>query len=167
MLRSSASFTALLDDTGVKAADAAAVAQGVPLSELVARAGRAVAEVAGRDLPDGARIAVLLGPGLNGSDARAAASLLRERHQVTTFALGMVDDAELERPLGDFDSEPYDLVVDGLFGTGLRRPLDELCVEALKRLEAGGSPVLSIDLPSGIDARTGAVLGGAVRADRR
>lgn len=56
------------------------------------------------------------------------------------------------------------LVVDGLFGTGLGRPLEGHAALAVEGINASGVPVVALDLPSGIDADTGAVLGVAVHA---
>jgi hydroxyethylthiazole kinase-like uncharacterized protein yjeF len=56
------------------------------------------------------------------------------------------------------------LVVDGLFGTGLDRPIDGLCAEVIASVNRSSAPVVALDIPSGIDADTGAVLGVAVRA---
>ena len=162
----SGSPTALLDDNGVKQADALAARSGIALETLVEHAGTRVAEVAASGLPDGARIAVWAGPGMNGADARKAAELLRGRFAVTVFAYGATIDASECLPLHSYGGEPFDLVIDGLFGTGLRRPLDAVCREAVRRLADSRSPVLSIDIPSGIDARTGAVLGAAIQAQR-
>lgn len=162
----SGSPTALLDDRGVKRADALAAQAGVSIETLVADAGARVAEVAATGLQDGARIAVWAGPGMNGADARKAAELLSERFAVIVYAYGVTASEGAHLPLQSFSGEPCDLVIDGLFGTGLRRPLDAVCCEAVRRLAESGSPVLSIDIPSGIDARTGAVLGAAVKARR-
>lgn len=57
-----------------------------------------------------------------------------------------------------------EVVVDALFGTGLTRPVDGVWAEAVAAINAAGKPVLSLDLPSGMAADTGAVLGVAVRA---
>lgn len=67
-----------------------------------------------------------------------------------------------------FLEQPWDVQVDGLFGIGLTRPLGDVSVnaiEAIGRLRAAGTPVLSLDLPSGLHADTGQVLGCAVKAD--
>ena len=59
----------------------------------------------------------------------------------------------------------FDLIVDGLFGTGLARPLTGAHADLVKEVNILGAPVLSLDVPSGIDADTGAIMGCAVRAD--
>lgn len=56
------------------------------------------------------------------------------------------------------------LIVDALFGNGLSRPLGEPWKSAIERVNASGLPVLAVDVPSGLDADTGAVLGAAIRA---
>lgn len=56
------------------------------------------------------------------------------------------------------------LVVDALFGTGLSRPLRGLARDLIETLDMAGKDVLAVDVPSGLDADTGAVLGAAVRA---
>lgn len=58
------------------------------------------------------------------------------------------------------------VIVDGLFGTGLDRPVQGLAAEAVHQINQAGRPVLALDLPSGIHADTGTVMGSAVRADR-
>jgi hydroxyethylthiazole kinase-like uncharacterized protein yjeF len=61
-------------------------------------------------------------------------------------------------------AETASLVVDGVFGTGLDRPITGLYAEAIQALVAAGRPTFALDLPSGIDADTGQVLGVALRA---
>lgn len=74
---------------------------------------------------------------------------------------GGVDPAEADSILADAD-----WIVDGLFGTGLSRPLEpgEPATAWVEAINRGGKPVLALDLPSGMDADTGAPLGLAVRA---
>ncbi len=57
-----------------------------------------------------------------------------------------------------------DLVVDGLFGTGLDRPLAGHALQTIRDLDSAGRPILALDLPSGLDATTGAVHGAALHA---
>lgn len=56
------------------------------------------------------------------------------------------------------------LIIEGLFGTGLDRPVTGLNAEVITRINAAAAPVVALDIPSGIDANTGQVLGTAVRA---
>ncbi|MFA5124052.1 NAD(P)H-hydrate epimerase, partial [Zavarzinia sp.] len=119
------------------------------------RAGRAAAEFAKR-LLKGSRAPVLVfaGPGNNGGDARVLARVLTE-HGITVAVAGMEDKV----PAGD-----YGLVVDGLFGIGLTRPVSGAAAELIARINAFRGPVLALDIPSGLDADTGRVMGTAVRA---
>jgi NAD(P)H-hydrate epimerase len=57
------------------------------------------------------------------------------------------------------------LVVDAVFGTGLSRPLSGIYAHAIGLICRSGARVLSCDVPSGIDADTGQIMGAAVRAD--
>lgn len=126
----------------MRAIDAAAPE---PVEVLVERAGAAVARVALGMLGGayGRRVAVLAGPGNNGADGRVAADRLRER------GVGVVVHDALAMPSA---VTGFDLVVDAAFGSGFRgewRPP-----------RVGGAPVLAVDVPTGLDSRTG-------EADRR
>ena len=152
-----------------------------PHGALMRRAGAAAAAAAVRLLPDGGRVLALAGPGNNGGDALEAAALLAYQGWAVTVrfcgnaaALPADAAAALARaqasPAVFQPADPaagWDLVIDGLFGIGLARPITgELAalVSAVNRLSC---PVLALDVPSGLDADTGAVvgLGGvAVRA---
>lgn len=140
----------LLDTAQMRAADAAAVAE-VGQDALVARAGHAVGRAA-RDLLGplyGRRVVVLAGPGLNGADGRVAAEWLAGRGaQVRTIE---VADAPKRLPRAD-------LVVDAAFGIGLSRPFRAPDADE-------SSLILAVDVPSGVDADTGEVLGHPMVAD--
>jgi NAD(P)H-hydrate epimerase len=118
--------------------------------ELMERAGRAVADEILRSYPDARRIAAVCGGGANGGDGRIAARALREagRDAVETDDIGGVD-----------------LVVDALFGTGFRGTPRPEAAATIERINASGAPVVSVDIPSGVDASTGEVAGAAVEAD--
>jgi ADP-dependent NAD(P)H-hydrate dehydratase / NAD(P)H-hydrate epimerase len=118
--------------------------------ELMERAGRAVADEVLLAYPTAHRIAVVCGGGSNGGDGRIAARILREagRDAVVTD-----------------DPAAADLVVDALFGTGFSGPPRAGAAETIARINAAGCPVVSVDLPSGVDASTGEVAGAVVQAD--
>ena len=121
--------------------------QSIP--ELMERAGTAVAREAMAAYPDARRFACVCGGGSNGGDGRVAARVLREAGREAD---------ETEEVAG------YDVVVDALFGTGFRgepRPEAAALIEHVNAVEA---PVVSVDLPSGVDASTGEVAGAAVEA---
>jgi NAD(P)H-hydrate epimerase len=169
----------LLSAEQMREADRRVIAGGVPGIALMRRAGRAVAEVASAMAPPPSRILVLCGPGNNGGDGSVAASLLAEAgHDVVLTCLAPIQaltgDAALAaadwtgpvHALDDAAPQSSDLVIDALFGTGLHRPLEGAAAEAVVALNRSGTPVLAVDVPSGLDADTGAVLGVAVRAAR-
>ncbi len=145
---------------------------------LMERAGLAAAQFV-RDRLAASRVLVLAGPGNNGGDAFVAARHLKSWWiDVTLVFAGNpqklpVDAARAYLAWLDCGGichsaiprqGKWDLAVDGLFGTGLTRPLGdgwEIMVESVNAL---GIPILSLDMPSGVDSDTGAVLGVAVKA---
>jgi len=118
--------------------------------ELMDRAGRAVADECIRAYPDARRFAVVCGGGANGGDGRIAASLLRQAGR---------EAEETSDPSG------ADVVVDALFGTGFHGAPRAEAAALIERINASGAPVVSVDLPSGVDASTGEIAGAAVAAD--
>lgn len=133
----------------MKAVDERALARE-PLDVILDRIGRTLARevIAILGGTYGRRVNVLIGPGLNGADAEVTASALeREGVRVRRFAFD-----QLPQVL-----PPADLTLDGLFGIGLSRPFD--------RPDPGTAPVVSIDIPSGIDGLTGEALGTPFHAD--
>lgn len=153
-----------------QAADQSTAARGVEGATLLEAAGAAVArEVA---LRGAASVLVLAGPGKNGGDGLVAARRLAARGVVVWIYTGAVSAPELLRAAEAFGAERVDrldevlpqadLVVDAIFGTGLSRPLEEPWVSAVARVAESGKPVLAVDLPSGVDADTGALLGPEV-----
>jgi NAD(P)H-hydrate epimerase len=120
--------------------------------ELMERAGAAVAQEVLRTYPGARRVAVVCGGGANGGDGRIAARILRES------ALEVV---ETDDPGGG----DTDVVIDALFGTGFHGSPREEAAAAIGRINATGAPVVSVDIPSGVDATTGEVAGAAVEAD--
>jgi ADP-dependent NAD(P)H-hydrate dehydratase / NAD(P)H-hydrate epimerase len=157
--------------------DAAAIEAGVPGATLMESAGAAVAARAHARLPEGGRVRVLCGPGNNGGDGFVAARRLAEAgYAVALHLLG--DRAALKGdaagaaeawtgPVHVPPSDglpPCDLVIDALFGAGLSRDLDGAARALVETVNAGGVPVLAVDVPSGVDGDTGAVRGAAIRA---
>lgn len=145
---------------------------------LMERAGASIAEFAHESLV-GRRVLVIVGPGNNGGDAFVAARHLKSRwHEVTLVFAGEADrlqeDAARARLawlesgglcLAEIpENGNWDLVIDGLFGTGLTRPISGRYSSVVDALNALDVPVISIDVPSGICADTGSVLGAAVHA---
>jgi hydroxyethylthiazole kinase-like uncharacterized protein yjeF len=157
-------------------ADRLAIAGGTPGFALMLRAGQAVAEAA-MDLAEHGPILVVAGRGNNGGDGFVAATELVARgRQVSIILLCDRDtlqgDAALaargwKRPVLPCDPRAIGapaLIIDALFGAGLNRPIKGDPHDIIEAINASGAPVLSVDLPSGINGTTGAVMGVAVHA---
>jgi NAD(P)H-hydrate epimerase len=162
--------------------------QGVPGLDLMERAGTGVARAAERLAPDGP-VAVVCGKGNNGGDGLVVARLLREAgRQVRVACVGPPQDfggdalVNLERlpgePPAQVPSGPgpsiarqraavFDgatVVVDALLGTGFSGSPRGVVAESIAAINDTGAPVVSVDVPSGVDASTGVVAEPAVRA---
>src|SRR5215467_518740 len=169
----------------IRAAEQALMAR-VPPGALMQRAAAGLAAVCAGLVPRvyGSRVVVLAGSGDNGGDALyAGARLARRGARVLAVAAGTrVHEAGADalRAAGGRVSGPgdpdlpaamhaADLVLDGLLGIGgrggLREPQAALAALAEAARTAGGTRVIAVDLPSGVDADTGEVPGAAVRAD--
>jgi hydroxyethylthiazole kinase-like uncharacterized protein yjeF len=160
-----------------------AMAQSGPQApRLMERAGLAAAELA-RELIAGSRgpVVVLAGPGNNGGDGFVLARHLKQWwHRVSVVFTGerarLSKDAcealdawqaaggETLASLADDTLSGAALIVDGLFGIGLERDLTGRYAELVAAINGSGAPVLALDLPSGLHADSGRVLGCAVRA---
>lgn len=158
-------------------ADRLTIERGTPGLVLMENAGAAVARVAARAARIGSSLLVLCGPGNNGGDGFVAARLLAEAgYRVRLALLGRRDAlrgdaaamaARWAAPVEVAQAcslADVDLVIDALFGAGLARDLDGEARALVERVNASGLPVLSVDLPSGINGATGAVRGAAIRA---
>jgi len=172
----------------MKALDKAAIEGGIPPLDLMERAGRSLAEQA-RDmlsLCTGRKIAVMAAKGNNGGDGFVAARYLESwgaelkvhliggeteltpdsttNHRRFVDAGGEVveaDAAELRREL-----PTVDLIIDALFGVGFRGKAEGIYGEVISAMNESGAPIIAADIPSGVEADTGAVLGPAVEARR-
>lgn len=169
-------MSALLEPTEMAQADALAIASGISGLALMERAGTAVADAVSRR-PYPTRVAILCGPGNNGGDGFVAARILTQRgFRVRVALLGeraaLRGDAAavaarwtgpVEAADG-FDFSAIDLIVDALYGAGLTRDLEGASRTLVERMAACGKPVIAVDLPSGLDGRTGRVRGAAAQA---
>ena len=132
------------------------IEQANPALPLMERAGAAAAELAARLLSDsGKDVLILAGPGNNGGDARIVERILKERFFRTSL---------IEKPEQLPKDKNWNLVVDGLFGIGLARPVDGEYAKLVDYANAQSCPVLALDIPSGLHSDSGQVLGRAVRA---
>jgi NAD(P)H-hydrate epimerase len=135
-------------------------AAGKSETDVIRRVGKILAQNALRLTNPGDAILILAGKGHNGDDARYAREHLMDRH---------VQVLEIKDPVADLpkldalSSNPA-LVMDGLFGIGINRPLDADWVKFIERLNAAKLPVLAVDVPSGLNADSGEPQGAAVEA---
>ncbi len=181
----------LSDSRRMKAADETAIhGRGIPSLKLMERAADAVARAAAELAGSDRTAAVFCGPGNNGGDGVAAARILMDMgfSRVRCFLVGdrerMTEDTRaMERELQsaggaleDFSAVGGDglwelvktsgVLVDALFGVGLSREVTGDALAAVRFMNGSGRPVVSADIPSGVSADTGAILGEAVRASR-
>jgi ADP-dependent NAD(P)H-hydrate dehydratase / NAD(P)H-hydrate epimerase len=167
----------LLSNAEMAEADRLTIASGVAGMTLMENAGRAVADAVAIRSPLGTRVTVLAGPGNNGGDGFVAARCLAERgYRVRMLLAGDVGrlkgDAAVAAKLfrGGIEQASPDkladagVVIDALFGAGLDRPIDGLPRAMIEAVNGCGAPVVAVDLPSGINGTTGAVMGAAVTA---
>jgi ADP-dependent NAD(P)H-hydrate dehydratase / NAD(P)H-hydrate epimerase len=137
-------------------ADLRRMEQAAGDAPLMERAGAAAADLAAKIAPGTAKdVLILAGPGNNGGDARIVAERLKERF----FRVALATRLD-EIPAG----RAWGLVVDGLFGIGLARPIAGEPARLIEYANQQGCPILALDVPSGIDADTGAMHGAAIRA---
>ncbi len=152
---------------------------GLSRPALMERAGLAAAQIARRIVTDGGRVLIVAGPGNNGGDAFVVARHLKswwfEVDLVFAGEAGALpDDARAAcdawRQGGGAEhaaippDKRWDLVIDGLFGIGLKRDLSGVHAGLVDAINALRAPVLALDVPSGLAADSGRVLGRAVRA---
>ncbi len=166
----------------MRAADAATIAASGE-DALMHNAGVRIAERVRAMAPPGSRIVAFAGPGNNGGDAFAALAELATDYDCTVAADAAARPSQgrlaaqaraaaagvrvRELPAGEREAREAlarAVGVDGLFGTGARLPLPPAYRHLARALDGREGPVLAIDIPSGIDALTGAVGDDAVRA---
>jgi len=152
----------------------------IPGIELMGRAGAAAYRLLRGRWPGHRALTVVAGAGNNGGDGYVVARLAHAEG-LSVRVLQLADPGRLTGDAaGAFaayrDSggrfEPYrslplrpGVIVDALLGTGLERPLEGPWAQAVEEINRARSPVLAVDIPSGLHADTGAILGVAVRAD--
>lgn len=152
----------------------------IPAGELMRRAGQAAYRLLRVRYPRARSVTVLCGPGNNGGDGYVLARLAHEAGlAVRVLTLGergaLKGEARLAHDAcvaGGLEPEPFgagrpdaEVIVDAIFGTGLEREVTGQWRTAIEAINAAGRPVIALDVPSGLHADTGRVLGAAVRAD--
>ena len=129
------------------------------------------------DLVEEGPIVVVAGRGNNGGDGFVAAAELAARGREVSVILlcerdSLQGDAALAARGWKYPVLPFNpqaigkpaLIIDALFGAGLNRPVKGDPLEMIEAINANGAPVLAVDLPSGINGTTGAVMGAAINA---
>lgn len=163
----------ILTAAEMHAAEQAMIAGSVSAATLMDRAGRGVAEQV-RRLAAGHEILILSGPGNNGGDGYvAAAALARSGARVRVAASSIPTTAEAKAARDEWGravedvvtAAPAPVIVDALFGTGLTRPLDPRLAARLCALASPARLTIGVDLPSGVKADDGAVLGQVPECD--
>ena len=162
----------------MRAAEQAAISGGVASASLMEKAGDAVAQVAMQGWSRRS-VTVVCGPGNNGGDGFVAARVLMDAGwPVRVLLLGdraaLKGDAKLMADLFGGEVALFsrdalgdaNLIIDAIFGTGLARAVEGEMRTAIEAINASPAPALAVDLPSGVNADTGAVLGVAVQAVR-
>jgi hydroxyethylthiazole kinase-like uncharacterized protein yjeF len=167
----------LLSNSEMSEADRLAIASGVSGTTLMANAGRAVADVVATRHPLGTRIVVVAGPGNNGGDGFVAARRLSERG----YPVRVLLHGDRNRLQGDAAQAAQNwkgttevassaslsgaqLVVDALFGAGLDRTIEGEAKDLIDAINAHTAAVIAVDLPSGVNGSSGAVMGAAINA---
>ncbi|WP_028770129.1 bifunctional ADP-dependent NAD(P)H-hydrate dehydratase/NAD(P)H-hydrate epimerase [Silanimonas lenta] len=168
----------LLRTAALRAIERAAIAGGLPPGELMRRAGAAAARRLLERWPEVRQVGVLCGPGNNGGDGYELACVLHEAGRaVSVLAFGAPRSAEARAAAARWAAQggavaPADpqalpevgLWVDGLLGLGLARAPEAGLAALLAAVRATGRPVLALDLPTGIEADTGAAPGAFLPA---
>jgi hydroxyethylthiazole kinase-like uncharacterized protein yjeF len=166
----------VLTTAEMERADRLAIAAGTPGFALMLSAGQAVAEAA-MNLVEEGPIVIVAGPGNNGGDGFVAAAELAARGRDVSVILlcerdSLQGDAASAARGWKYPVLPFNpqaigrpaLIIDALFGAGLDRSVKGEPQQMIEAINANGAPVLSVDLPSGINGTTGAVMGVAVNA---
>ncbi len=168
----------LLDAAQMKAADAYTIRRlGIPSLELMERAALSCVKVIEQWKPD--KVLIVCGAGNNGGDGFAIGRILLEKGVSVTMVFAGRMERRTEETVFQMDGflkaggeicntfvlEGYDVVVDALFGVGLGRDITGEYLEVLDQMNAAEGKKLAVDIPSGISASTGCVMGAAFRAD--
>jgi NAD(P)H-hydrate epimerase len=161
----------------------------IPILTLMENAGRGVADVAQRHIRLGKGALVVCGTGNNGGDglvcarhlhnagirvqllfvgergalsAAAAAQMVVVEAMKLPMSVEMEGHAELRNWI--VESDPQDIIIDAIFGTGLSRDVTGLAKEVIHAINVSKRTVVAVDIPSGLDCDSGKPLGEAVHA---
>lgn len=153
---------------------------GMPPLVLMERTALAVIEVMAAGKFDLSNVLVIAGLGNNGGDGIAIARLLMQKgirgdllvlgdekraapNTVTQLNMARAYGLPVQHRVRDFRN--YTVIVDALFGIGLTKPVPTKLGDVIKRVNAANIPVVAVDVPSGLNATTGDILGSSIRAE--
>lgn len=151
----------------------------VPGALLMEHAAMGVVQALQRRLPQDAAVLFICGPGANGGDGYAAARLWKQLggksivwetgtsirgDALTNRSLCICAGVEITQANEYIEFPACDAAVDGIFGTGLNRPVSGMELGLIRMLNTLDKPVIAIDIPSGLNGTTGKVMGEAVHA---
>ena len=170
----------LLTPNEMAIADQTTIKSGTAGIELMKNAGSGVADVVKKLGTNSKRITILAGPGNNGGDGFVVASILKDYgYTVQVGLLGEVQNIKGDAKLAFDDLKETnisisnltpeiisegDIIIDAIFGAGLCREIDGDVAKIIDVVNNSENLVVSVDLPSGIDGKTGKILGGAIKA---
>lgn len=171
-------------------ADALAIQSGISGLSLMEQAGNRVACKIEQICEGPSRLCILAGPGNNGGDAFVVARLLSRRaYKIDTFMFCLKD---MQKSCKESDAKKMQekwvkeggklhsiedlnalkesidgsaLIIDGIFGAGLSRNIEGPLIEIIERFNQANTPVLAIDVPTGMNGNTGQIMGAAIKAD--
>lgn len=172
----------ILTIAAMRALEERVIRAGIPSYELMRRAGQKVAELAHRLYPHpDQQFLILAGPGNNGGDGFITAQSLHEMGRDIRLIIFCGRDeykGDAAKALADCQVEPLPsqkimdcldnaniIIIDALFGIGLTRPLGGIYEAGIRAIMAHAHPVIAIDIPSGIEADSGKVMGIALPAN--
>ena len=181
----------VLDNEAMREADRHTIEDlGVPGLDLMENAAAGVVDALRDSFPKVRRILILCGRGNNGGDGLAAARLLAgggleiklllfadpeklspdaaqnfRRAETAAIPMVIVEGEDLSALDAELATNPPELVVDALLGTGIDRPLGGRLAEVVHRIEAAGLPVIAVDVPTGLSGSSSRVPGPTMPAE--
>lgn len=167
--------TLLVTPVNMGRIDKAAIDSGIDGFALMQAAGAHVGAVFLAHYPQALRAVVLCGPGNNGGDGHVAAScLMQSGVDVARYGQRPKGGGDASRafaacpgpihPLEDWRPQAGDVIIDALFGAGLDRPVGDDVAELIERARAADTPVIAVDLPSGLSGLAGRATGACFQA---
>ncbi len=164
----------LLSREDVQKIDQKVVGLGQPQAALIETVGAKLSQWLHPKISQDSRVLVLMGPGHNGDDAAVVHRRLKNHvQQLDGLSIGPTPSSFLHSEETLYNLENYhtldfsqfNWIIDGLFGTGLSRSLDSTIQNLIQRINNCQATRVAIDIPTGLDANTGAIHGAAFKAD--